>query len=119
MTKINKILFTFLLLFFKSNQLPNGKVINTCGKLGYEQPTEAKDCIENQEYCCYVKLKNTENPNEEIKFCVSSPSDIDKDDVASEIERYTKYEILELSCNNSQIIKNSLMILLILFFILF
>ena len=119
MTKINKFIFAFLLLFLKSNQLPKGKVINTCGKLGYDPPNNAKECIEKDEYCCFVNLENTKDTNDKIAFCVSSPSDIDKDDVAKEIEQYTSYKIIELSCNNSQIIKNSLMVLFILFFILF
>ena len=120
MTKLNKIFFLFLLLSLKiSNQLPTGKVINTCGKLGYDPPGSASDCVEKDEYCCYLHIQNKQDTTEELKFCVSSPSDIDVDDVKSEIEQYTGYEIKELKCNNSKIIKNSMAVLFILLFILF
>ena len=121
MTKLNKIFFLFLLLSLKiSNQLPTGKVINTCGKLGYDPPNSASDCVEKGEYCCFLRIQNTKDPNEaELKFCVSSPSDIDESDVKSEIEQYTGYQIKELKCNNSKIIKNSMAVLFILLFILF
>ena len=136
MTKLNKIFFLFLLLSLKiSNQLPTGKVINTCGKLGYDPPNSASDCVEKGEYCCFLRIQNTKDPTEgeiccfvslltpnnqqPIKFCVSSPSDIDESDVKSEIEKYTGYQINELKCNNSKIIKNSMAVLFILLFILF
>ena len=120
MTKLNKIIFTFLLLFLKINsQIPSNKVINTCGKLGYDPPSGPEECKEKGEYCCFLHIQNTKTTTEELKFCVSSPSDIDIDDVKSEIQSYTGYKILQLSCNKGQIIKDSITVLLVLFFIFF
>ena len=93
------------------------EVINTCGNILGRQPSSAEECIEEGEICCYVSLITPDNTP--IKFCVSSPSDIDESDVKSEIEQYTGYEIKELKCNNSKIIKNSMAVLFILLFILF
>ena len=102
MTKLNKIFFLFLLLSLKiSNQLPTGKVINTCGKLGYDPPSSASDCVEIGEYCCFLRIQNTKDPNEaELKFCVSSPSDIDESDVKSEIEKYKReIRLITINCD--------------------
>ena len=97
-------------------------VINTCGKLGYEQPANSDECKEDGEMCCFVEIKDstfTDN-NGARRFCVSSPSDIELDDVKDDIKRYTGYEISTLKCNESQFIMNNVLIILALFvFMLF
>ena len=91
------------------------KVINTCGNKENNQPTSAEDCIEEGEICCFVSIKAN---NEIIKFCVSSPSDIEKDDVDDKIKEYTGFTIEELHCNKGQFINNYFLSLIFLFILL-
>ena len=121
MKKMNIALFTFLFLLIEINsQVPNGKVINTCGKLGYDQPSGKDDCYEKEEICCYVKIQDKENNKDPISFCVTSPKEIEIDDVKSEILEYTGFNILELACiNKGGFIKTSFEILLFIIFVIF
>ena len=91
-------------------------VINTCGNKENNQPSSAEDCIEEGEICCFVSIKATNN--EIIKFCVSSPSDIEKEDVDYKIKEYTGFTIEELHCNKGQFINNYLSSLIFLFILL-
>ena len=117
---MNKMIIAFIFIFLKINCADNTRVINTCGNLGYKQPEKAEDCVEDKQICCYASLEYKENEEtKNIKFCVSSPSDIEKDDVKDEILQYTKFTILDLKCNKSQYIYNSMMILSLFIFILF
>ena len=117
---MNKMIIAFIFIFLKINCADNTRVINTCGNLGYEPPEKTEDCVEDKQICCYVSLEYKENEvTKNIKFCVSSPSDIEKDDVKEEILQYTKFTILDLKCNKSQYIYNSMMILSLFIFILF
>ena len=108
----------FLLSFFLSNiNFADGNVLNTCGITDYSQPDSANDCKEDGQMCCYVYLKNTDNSD--IKFCVNSPSEIDKEDVESEIKEYTGFTLVEIKCNESQFLYNSMIASLMIIFILF
>ena len=117
---LNQIIFLlfFLVLEYQCDESGGRKVINTCSNLGYNQPTRADDCKEDGEICCYVHIKDPSN-NDEIKFCVSSPSDIKMDDVKDEIKDYTNYSLMDLKCNKSQFIFYSSITILMMFFILF
>ena len=106
--------FSFLSLFsFITNT--GHKVINTCGNKENNQPTSAEDCIEEGEICCFVSIKAN---NEIIKFCVSSPSDIEKEDVDDKIKEYTGFTVEELHCNKGKFISNYFSLLIFLFILL-
>ena len=114
---LNKLILSFIFLFFKIKCDPR-KVINTCGNIGYRQPSQSDECKENNQICCYVSLQEPDTGNT-VSFCVSSPSDIEIGDVKDEIKDYTGFTILDLKCNKSQYIYNSIMVSLLLIFILF
>ena len=117
-------LFVFLFFIPKIFSAPVNpdKVINTCGKLDYSQPENSDECKEDGEMCCFVEIKDstfTDN-NGVRRFCVSSPSDIELDDVKDDIKTYTGYEITAVKCNESQFIMNNILIIFALFvFMLF
>ena len=108
-------LLSFLLPIISGSGTP--EVLNTCGITDYRRPNSADECKEDGQMCCYVHLKNTDNS--EIKFCVNSPSEIDKEDVESEIKEYTGYTLVEIKCNESQFLYNSMIALIMIIFILF
>ena len=111
----------FLLSFLLSNincDYPP-KVLNTCGNIGYNLPGSANDCKEDGQMCCYVHLTKAGNTPSDIKFCVNSPSEIEKDDVKSEIKEYTGYTLEEIKCNKSKFLYNSMIALIMIIFILF
>ena len=112
MKQIDIIIFC-LLFYLVNNDFPGGKVINTCGKVGYSEPSE-EECKEIGEICCFVHLKNT--PSGEKKFCASAPSKITLDDVKEDIEANTGFQLYKLVCNNSNFIKNSIIISLLFLF---
>lgn len=117
MKQIDIIIFC-LFFYLANNQVPTGKVINTCGKVGYYPPDYSTDCVQPGEICCFVYLKNT--PDGDKRFCVSAPSKITLDDVQDDIESYTNFKLHQLVCNdNSNFIKNTTIISLLLLFILF
>ena len=107
----------FLLSFFLSNiNFADGNVLNTCGITNYQQPASADQCKEDGQMCCYVRIvKDTED----IAFCVNSPSEIEKEDVESEIKEYTGYTLKEIKCNKSKFLYNSMIALIMIIFILF
>ena len=116
----------FIFLFFIPEVIhSSAQVINTCGKkgLGYNQPENSDDCIEEGQMCCFAEIKHSTDFHDDggvRKFCVSSPSDIELDDVKEDIKRYTGYEITALKCNESQFIMNNILIIFALFvFMLF
>ena len=115
MVRLDKLIFLFLFFAFEINSpITCRKVINTCGKMNYDEPEKAEDCIVEGQICCYVSIKDK---NDEVtKFCVSSPYDIKKEDVEKEIKDYTGFTILELHCNKSQYINSSMFALLFLTF---
>ena len=83
------------------------QVINTCGNILGRQPSSAEECIEEGEICCYVSIQD--NNDKITKFCVASPSDIEKDDVDDKIKEYTGFTVLEVHCNKSYYINISMM----------
>ena len=113
----------FVFLFFVPKiicQATADKVINTCGKLDYVQPENSDECKEDGEMCCFVEIKDSTSTDGVRKFCVSSPSDIELDDVKNDIKTYTGYEITAVKCNESQFIMNNILIIFALFvFMLF
>ena len=112
MAFLKKLFFSILFLTLLTIINSDRKVINTCGNKENNQPSSAEDCIEEGEICCYVSIKT--NDNEIVKFCVSSPSDIEKDDVDDKIKEYTGFTIEELHCNKGQFINNYLSSLIFL-----
>ena len=107
----------FLLSFFLSNiNFADGNVLNTCGITNYQQPASADQCKEDGQMCCYVKIVKDST---ETAFCVNSPSEIEKEDVESEIKEYTGYTLVEIKCNESQFLYNSMIASLMIIFILF
>ena len=110
----------FLLSFFLSNiNFADGNVLNTCGITNYQQPSSADQCKEDGQMCCFVHLTKADNSPTDIKFCVNSPSEIDKEDVVSEIKDYTGFTLVEIKCNESQFLYNSMIASLMIIFILF
>ena len=110
----NKLFLIFLYLLFKINC--DRKVINTCGSnIGYNEPQNHDDCKQEGELCCFVSVKDKNDVT--TNFCVSSPSDIEKEDVEGKIKDYTGFTLVDLKCNKCQYIYNS--ILLILFYFIF
>ena len=117
MSQLDKLIFLFLFLAFEINNPGiSRKVINTCGNMKYDEPTKSEDCVVEGEICCYVSIRDKKN--EITKFCVSSPSDIEKEDVEEKIKDYTGFTVEEIHCNKSQYINNSMFALLFLTFIL-
>ena len=100
------ILIFSLLLFLSSSDTEASvrKVINTCGKISYDQPASVEDCKDEGEICCFVSIKD--DTDTITKFCVSSPSDIIKGDVEKHIKDYTGFTVVELQCNKSRYISN-------------
>ena len=110
----------FLLSFLLSNiNCDPPKVLNTCGITNYNQPASADQCKEDGQMCCYVHLTKAGNNPPDIKFCVNSPSEIDKEDVKSEIKDYTGFTLVEIKCNESQFLYNSMIASLMIIFMLF
>ena len=107
----------FLLSFFLSNiNFADMNVLNTCGINDYSQPSSADECKEDGQMCCYVHIVKG---SEDIAFCVNSPSEIEKDDVKSEIKEYTGYTLEEIKCNKSKFLYNSMIAMIMIIFILF
>jgi len=106
----------FLLSFLLSNISGTSQVLNTCGITDYRQPTSADECKEDGQMCCYVKIVKDSTPT---AFCVNSPSEIEKEDVKSEIKEYTGYTLEEIKCNKSKFLYNSMIALIMIIFILF
>ena len=113
--EIMKYLIVIILIIYANNQVPRDKSINSCGKIGYDMPSES-DCKEPPEFCCFVHLVNPNNASDFKKFCAIAPSKIDKNDIGSDIFTYTGYELKELKCNSNFL---NLKILLLIIFILF
>ena len=116
MRHLNVLIFGFIIFVIKINC--QTKVVNTCSSLGYNEPANSDECKEDGEICCFVEIEDDKgNP---LKFCVSSPSDIEMDDVKDEIKEYTGFTLKNLKCNKSQFtIYNSFKILALLIFMLF
>ena len=110
MSLCNKLIFLFL---FFACKIKANKVINTCGRNTYDEPTKAEDCVEQGEICCYVEVRDPENNNQKLRFCVSSPSHLVKDDIKEEVKVYTGYILEDLKCNESKILINNIMKILI------
>ena len=111
----NKLFLLFICLLIKINC--DKKVINTCGNnIGYKEPQNHDDCKQDGELCCFVSVKDKDNVI--TNFCVSSPSDIEKEDVESKIKDYTGFTLVDLKCNRCQYIYNSIIILLFYFIFL-
>ena len=118
MNVINEFILLFLLIFV-NNQVPSSKVINSCGKVGYEPPTKIDDCKQEGEYCCYVVLSKDGDTNKKT-FCAIAPSKIIKGDIEEDINKYTDYKLEQLECNNTKFINNFNFILYyVILFILF
>ena len=109
MSLCNKLIFLFL---FFACKIKGNKVINTCGRNTYDEPTKAEDCVEPGEICCYVSIQD--NNNQITKFCVASPSDIEKEDIDDKVKEYTGFTVLEVQCNESGYINNSITALIFL-----
>ncbi len=105
--EITLTLISFLLFFIR--QVTPKNVINTCGKkITYNEPQSAEDCVVEGQICCFVSIKDDKDGI--TKFCVSSPSDIEKKDVEKEIKDYTGFTVVDLHCNKSQYIHHSIII---------
>ena len=112
---INVIILVFLLSVINT-QVPKNNAINTCGLREYREPENPAECKEEGEICCYVKIEGDFGTK---KFCVSSPSMIEKDEVKDDIKNYTLYELKELTCNKASFIKNWTLVLFLLQLIIF
>ena len=77
----------------------------------------ANECKEDGEICCYVEVRDPENNNQKLRFCVSSPSHLVKDDIKDEVKLYTGYILDDLKCNKSKYLINDIMKILV--FIIF
>ena len=107
----------FLLSFFLSNiNFADMNVLNTCGINDYSQPSRPEQCKEDGQMCCFVKIVKDST---ETAFCVNSPSEIEKEDVESEIKEYTGYTLKEIKCNKSKFLYNSMIAMIMIIFILF
>ena len=107
----------FLLSFLLSNiNCDPPEVLNTCGITNYSKPTSPDQCKEDGQMCCYVKIVKDSTAT---AFCVNSPSEIEKEDVKSEIKEYTGYTLEEIKCNKSKFLYNSMIALIMIIFILF
>ena len=118
MASLKKIIFLTLFINLLDIVILAGspQVINTCGNILGRQPSSADKCIEEGEICCYVSLLTPDN--QPIKFCVSSPSDIEKEDVEGKIKEYTGFTLVDIHCNRGSYISNyfsSLLFIFILF----
>ncbi len=87
----------FLVFIYVNSQLPNNKTINGCGKIGYDQPEKDTDCQDSSEICCYVEVENKDATK---SFCAPAPEIINLDDVKTEIEQYTGFNVVKLKCFN-------------------
>ena len=118
---MNMLLLSYIFLINKINSdlFYNNKVINTCGYLETKQPRNANECKEEGEICCYVEVTDPSNNNQKLRFCVSSPSHLVKDDIKKEVKDYTGYILDDLVCNKCKYIMNNFIkIFLFLVFIL-
>ena len=106
----------FLLSFLLPNISGTPVVLNTCGITDYSRPASSDQCKEDGQMCCYVHIVKG---SEDIAFCVNSPSEIEKDDVKSEIKEYTGYTLEEIKCNKSKFLYNSMIAMIMIIFILF
>ena len=119
MESFNKLNFIFLFLLLKINCDSTKRVVNTCGNNGYKEPKEHADCKEEGQICCFVKIQEGDDTSKQTSFCVSSPSEIEKSDVESEIKDYTGFTLVDIYCNKIQYLNISMLVLLLSIFILF
>ena len=112
--KVIKHLILIYSIVFINNQVPSNYAVNSCGKISNQPPEKADECKEEGEICCFVHLKR-ESDNKEKKFCAHAPSKIKAEEVSEDIKSYINYDIIELTCNNSDKIKNIFISLLLLF----
>ena len=119
MRKLNYLILSLIVLknYINCQFFPDSKVINTCGYLETKQPRNANECKEDGEICCYVEVRDPENNNQKLRFCVSSPSHLVKDDIKDEVKLYTGYILDDLKCNKSTYLINDIMKILV--FIIF
>ena len=114
MKVINAIVFFYLIIIIHNEE----QVINTCGKIGYDEPQNPNECQQKGEYCCYVHIEGESNGKQiNKKFCVTTASNIKINDVKSDIEKYTGLTLKELVCNNSHSIKVTFYLLFLIIFI--
>ena len=113
MNALKGVILIFVLIFV-NNQVPSNYSINSCGVVGYQMPNKSIDCVQENEYCCYVVLKKKESTYEK-KFCATAPSKITKQDIEDDIKQYTDYTLETLECNNSKYINIFIGLLLLLF----
>ena len=115
---IKQIILILLFICLNSDTTEDykNKAINSCGIKGYTMPEDKSKCVEEKEICCFVRLNYTDSKTgqkTEKRFCASAPSNIKKEDIQEEIEKYTDYELAELVCNNSIYFKISFIFLMI------
>ena len=94
---------------------PSDKVINTCGYLETKQPRNSEDCKEEGEICCFVDVTDPNNNFQNLKFCVSSPSHLTKEDIKEDVKVYTGYILNNVVCNKSKFFDSNSMKILIFF----
>ena len=115
--KVIKHLILIYSIVVINNQVPSEYAVNSCGKISNTPPKNANECIEEGEICCFVHLKR-EKDSKVKKFCAHAPSKINKDEISEDIKSYIDYDIIELTCNNSNILKNIFISLLLFIFLL-
>ena len=89
-----KLLFLIVLIIYFS-YINADQVVNGCGNLNYEKPTEPEQCRDSLEICCFVSLKNNDGT---INFCFPAPDKMELDDVKKEVEENTGYTVEKLTC---------------------
>ena len=106
MKSFNIIILTILFILINA-QVPNDKVLNSCGKRDYEMPKDSSECKSDYGYCCFIRINVTfyNKTKGQKTFCASSPSDIKLKDVQEDIDDYTNSNLIEIKCNNSKYIK--------------
>ena len=111
-----KAIFLFLFISKINFSHTERSVLNTCGVIGYNQPSSPENCKEEGKMCCFVEITKD---NEDTRFCVNSPTEIEKEDVKNEIKDYTGFTLKTLHCNKSRFLYNSMITALFIIFIIF
>lgn len=98
-------------------QIDPNTAINSCGKIGYNQPATSEECKPGGEknLCCYVEI-----PNKKIKYCAFMPNTKLEDDVVNEFKKIINESDIKVVCNSSTtIVLNLFFTLFALFSLLF
>ena len=108
-----------IFLILTNTALSQKKVINNCGSKGYIQPSNPKDCKDdNEKHCRFVTVKF--NDGSEVKYCAIVHGDYDNDEAIDSFKQVaSKYDVASITVKNAKGSKLFVSLTLVLFELIF